>query len=144
MASDLSDSDSSEDEEMIAAIMLELALAPKVALGPRLNLDDLSPLECEQLLISPFGRGQLTQPQIEFNKSMSAVRIAVEWNFGKVTQLFAFLDFKKNLKILLQPVGKYYFVGVLLANCHTCLYGSQTSSYFNVHPPSLEMYLSNT
>ena len=46
MASDLSDSDSSEDEEMIAAIMLELALAPKVALGPRLNLDDLSPLEC--------------------------------------------------------------------------------------------------
>ena len=95
-------------------------------------------------VISPFGRGQLTQPQIEFNKSMSAVRIAVEWNFGKVTQLFAFLDFKKNLKILLQPVGKYYFVGVLLANCHTCLYGSQTSSYFNVHPPSLEMYLSNT
>ena len=52
MASDLSDSDSSEDEEMIAAIMLELALAPKVALGPRLNLDDLSPLECEQLFRS--------------------------------------------------------------------------------------------
>ena len=52
MASDLSDSDSSEDEEMIAAIMLELALAPKVALGPRLNLDDLSQLECEQLFRS--------------------------------------------------------------------------------------------
>ena len=52
MASDLSDSDSSEDEEMMAAIMLELALAPKVALCPRLNLDDLSPLECEQLFRS--------------------------------------------------------------------------------------------
>lgn len=52
MARDLSDCSSSEDEEMIVAIMFELALAPKVALGSHLNLDDLSPLECEQLFRS--------------------------------------------------------------------------------------------
>ena len=94
-------------------------------------------------IISPF-RGQLTASEMEFNKSMSAVRVSVEWNFGKVTQLFAFLDFKKNLKILLQPVAKCYLVGALLTNCHSCLYGSQTSTFFDVHAPNLEVYLSNS
>ncbi|KAK3733408.1 hypothetical protein QZH41_012167, partial [Actinostola sp. cb2023] len=36
-----------------------------------------------------------------------------------------------------------YFVASLLINCHTCLYGSVTSSYFEVDPPSLDKYLSN-
>ena len=67
-------------------------------------------------------------------------RVSVEWGFGKICQNFAYLDFKKNLKVLLQPVGKYYMVASILINCHTCLYGSQTSTYFNVHPPSLESY----
>eukprot|EP00697_Spironema_sp_BW2_P008062 gnl/Spiro4/22556_TR11125_c0_g1_i1.p1 gnl/Spiro4/22556_TR11125_c0_g1~~gnl/Spiro4/22556_TR11125_c0_g1_i1.p1 ORF type:complete len:160 (-),score=19.62 gnl/Spiro4/22556_TR11125_c0_g1_i1:29-478(-) len=30
---------------------------------------------------------------------------------------------------------------VLLTNCHTCLYGSQTGDYFSLHPPALEVYL---
>jgi nuclease HARBI1 len=58
---------------------------------------------------------------------MSAVCECVEWGFGKISGNFAFLDFKKNLKLLLQPVGHYYLVGRLLTNVHTCLYGSQTS-----------------
>ena len=83
----------------------------------------------------------LTQDQILFNSRMSAVRVSVEYGFQKVLQQFAFLDFKKNLKILLQPVGRLYVVGVLLINCHTCLYGSQTSRMFDLSPPSLEEYL---
>ena len=95
-------------------------------------------------IISPFRSGQpLTPAEQEFNTAMSSVRVSVEWTFGKIIQLFAFLDFKKNIKVLLQPVGEYYIVGTLLTNCHTCLYGSQTSSFFNVPPPSLETYLSN-
>ena len=74
---------------------------------------------------------------------MSAVRVSVEWTFGKVIQQFAYLDFRKNQKVLLQPVGKYYMVGALLTNCHTCLYGSQTTTFFGVPPPTLEVYLSN-
>jgi hypothetical protein len=81
--------------------------------------------------------------QKEFNKNMSNVCVSVEWGFGKIAQYFAFLDFKENQKILLQPIAKYYLVGRLLTNCHTCLYGSQTSSYFDVQPPSLETYLSH-
>lgn len=94
-------------------------------------------------IISPFRGAQLSIQEEEFNRRMSAVRTSVEWGFGKITQYFAYLDFRKNLKVLLQPVGKYYLVGTLLVNCHTCLYGSQTSSYFDLAPPSLETYLSN-
>ena len=95
-------------------------------------------------IISPFKGADLTEAQKHFNKAMSKVRVSVEWGFGKIAQYFAFLDFKKNLKVLLQPVAKYYIVASLLINCHTCLYGSVTGKYFNLVPPSLETYLSNT
>jgi hypothetical protein len=67
--------------------------------------------------------------------------MSVEWGFGKITGLWSFLDFQRNLKVLLSPVGAYYIVGALLTNCHTCLNGSQTSVYYGCNPPSLEEYL---
>jgi hypothetical protein len=94
-------------------------------------------------ILAPFRGAQLTNDEQMFNTQMSKVRTSVEWGFGKICQNFAYLDFKKNLKVLLQPVGKYYLVASILVNCHTCLYGSQTSTYFNLDPPSLETYLSN-
>ena len=72
---------------------------------------------------------------------MSSVRECVEWGFGKVVSIFAFMDFKKNLRIYLQPVGKMYFTAVFLTNCHTCLYGSQTGAYFDLDAPNLSVYL---
>ena len=80
-----------------------------------------------QNIMAPFRGAQLTHDEKEFNKKISKVRVSVEWGFGKIIQNFAFLDFKKNLKVLLQPVGKYYLVASVLTNCHTCLYGSLTS-----------------
>lgn len=94
-------------------------------------------------ILAPFRGAQLTADEKKFNKEMSKVRASVEWGFGKICQNFAFLDFKKNLKVLLQPVGKYYSVASILTNCHTCLYGSLTSTYFNLDPPSLETYMFN-
>lgn len=95
-----------------------------------------------QHILAPYRGAVLTAAQQLFNKKMSKVRESVEWTFGKVVQYFAFLDFRKNLKVLLQPIGKYYVVGALLINCHTCLYGSQTSDYFCMPPPNLHAYLS--
>ena len=95
-------------------------------------------------VLSPFRGANLTPQEQEFNQKMSAVRVSVEWAFGKILQQFAYLDFKKNQKVLLQPIGKYYLVGTILTNCHTCLYGSQTSTFFSVSPPSLETYLNNS
>ena len=33
---------------------------------------------------------------------------------------FCWLGRKNNLKVLLQPVGKYHLVAAILINCHTC------------------------
>ena len=92
-------------------------------------------------LIAPYRERNLTAEQNLFNQRMSNVRESVEWAFGKVSTLFAFVDFKKNLKLHLQPVAKYYSVAVFLTNCHTCFYGSQISSFFNLEPPTIEEYL---
>lgn len=93
------------------------------------------------LLLKPYGGTCLTDAQQAFNKSMSSVRQAVEWGFGKIVGLFAFVDFKKNQKVFVQNVPRMYKVTGILANCHTCVYGSQVSDYFGVAPPCLEDYL---
>ena len=94
-------------------------------------------------ILSPYRGQQLTQAENNFNRAISAICVSVEWTFGKVIQQFAYLDFRKNQKVLLQPIGKYYMVGTLLNYCHTCLYGSQTTTFSGVPQPTLEVYLSN-
>ena len=90
--------------------------------------DPAYPLRPE--LQAPFKGSSLTSQQALFNKQMSMSRITVEWAFGKVISLFAFVDFKKNQRLFLQPVGKHFKVAVLLTNVHTCLNGSQVSDFF--------------
>lgn len=92
-------------------------------------------------LIAPYRGSSLSAEEQEFNRLMSRVRVSVEWTFGKITSLFAFLDYKKNMKLYLQPVAKYYLVATILTNCHTCLYGSETGMFFGLNPPTLEEYL---
>lgn len=93
-----------------------------------------------KFLITPF-KGTPNRSEEIVNKKMGKLRVAVEWGFGKIVQLFPFLDFKKNLKVYKQEVGKYYKIGAILSNCHTCLYGSQVCDYFEIDPPELEEYL---
>ena len=75
-----------------------------------------------------------------FNESMSKVHSSVEWIFGDIINYFKFLDFKKDLKLDLSPIGKMYIVCALLRNALTCLYGNTTSEFFQLDPPSLEDY----
>ena len=91
-------------------------------------------------LQGPFKGAALTPLEQHFNKSMSQVRVAVEWVFGDITNYFAFLDFKKNLKIGLSSVGKMYIVCSLLRNAHICLYHSSTSEFFGIDPPAIKDY----
>ncbi|XP_046862995.1 uncharacterized protein LOC124456663 [Xenia sp. Carnegie-2017] len=93
-------------------------------------------------LQAPYRNLPLTMPMEEFNKSMSAVRISVEWIFGDIINYFKFLDFKKNLKISLSSVGKMYIVASLLRNALTCLQSNMTSDFFQLEPPSLQTYFS--
>jgi len=76
-----------------------------------------------------------------FNMRHASCRVPVEWAFGHVSILWAFVDFHKNQKFFLQPVGVYYRVAVLLTNMHACIYGSEIASHFEVDTPSLHEYL---
>ena len=71
---------------------------------------------------------------------MSQLRVSVEWVFGDIVNYFKFVDFKKNLKIGLSSVGKFYVVSALLRNALTCLYGNTTSAFFDLPPPALNEY----
>ena len=71
---------------------------------------------------------------------MSEVRADVEWVFGDIVNYFAFMDFKKNLKVELSAVGKMYIVCALSTNALTCLYKSMTSAFFDLDPPIIEDY----
>lgn len=100
-----------------------------------------------ELLLTPFANtNQVLNPeerrvQQAFNYDMSVVRQCVEWGFAKVIRDFAFLDFKKNQKLLLQNLEAMYKTGVILSNCLNCLYGSETAQFFQITPPTLEQYL---
>lgn len=93
-------------------------------------------------LQAPFRNAVLTPQMQDFNKSMSAVRDSVEWIFGDIINYFKFLDFKKNLKLQLSAVGKFYIVAAILRNALTCMYPNETSQYFGLEPPSLQEYFS--
>ena len=89
----------------------------------------------------PFARRpDLTDDELAFNQSMSRVRICVEWVFGDILNYFKFTDYRKNQKIGLSAVGKIYAACALLRNALTCLYGNNTSTFFNVKQPDFEEY----
>ena len=97
-----------------------------------------------QLLYSAGTRTIRTCLQCAFNASLSSVRGAVEWGYAIIVNNFAYLDLSRNFKKILQPIAHYYTVAAILSNCRTCVYGNQISNNFDVKPPTLETYLSNT
>ena len=94
-----------------------------------------------QCLRSKHKGPNLTEVERAENMNMCKVRISVEWHYGEVAELFPFTDYKKNVKLRHMNSSCLYFVAAFLRNCHTCLYGNNTSHYFNCSPPSLESYL---
>ncbi|KAH9157384.1 hypothetical protein AeRB84_000748, partial [Aphanomyces euteiches] len=77
-----------------------------------------------------------------FNREMSSVRQSVEWSFGRMKSLWAFITYKDQQKIMLQNIGKVVSLAMFLTNCDCCYNGgNQISSYFGLTPPSLQEYL---
>ena len=67
-----------------------------------------------------------------FNEALSTARVSVEWLFGDVLNSF---------KLGFSAVGKYYIVAALFQNTLTCLYGNNTSIFFEHSPPTVHNYL---
>lgn len=91
-------------------------------------------------LQAPFRDALMTPAMVEFNRSMSSVRVSVEWAFGEVTRSFKCLDFKSNLKLGLSSVGKMYLASAIIQNALSCFYGNLTSKFFDLDTPSVEEY----
>ena len=72
---------------------------------------------------------------------MSSCREAVELGFTDVLRLWTSLDFKGTQWVFTSPIGFQYRLAVILTNIYICLYGSETSFYFNCSPPTLSQYL---
>lgn len=66
-----------------------------------------------------FPRSSCSQIQTTYNTSMNAARIAVEWGYKDVKQMWTSQDFGRKLKIRKGPVGLLYVVSVLLRNFKT-------------------------
>ena len=83
-------------------------------------------------LLSPYQGAQITQDQQLWNQAISRLRIIVEWAFKEMVTMFGFLDYVKNQKHLLQPVGVQFRVAALLHNAHVCLHHPQITQYFEI------------
>ncbi|CAM9761303.1 unnamed protein product [Discosporangium mesarthrocarpum] len=57
-------------------------------------------------------------------------------SFGKLVQHFPILDYKKKLKLHLQPIANLYITATVLINMPTGLYGRVTGSGFEQSPRS--------
>ena len=138
--------ESFEDKRHDSAMLVQSGLYEQLqqySFNPRGDImciygDPAYPLRAH--LQRPFQGARLNDLQKQSNTSMSKVRVAVEWVFGDIVEYFKFIDFRKNLKIGLSPIGKQYIVCAIFQNARTILYESTTSNYFNVERPSLEDY----
>ena len=95
-----------------------------------------------QYLQKPIVKAVLTPEEGDANARWSSVRVSVEHAIGGVTNTWQALDFLRQEKLGLSPLGTKYKVAVLLYNALNCVRGgSQVSRYFLVPPPTLEEWL---
>jgi hypothetical protein len=91
------------------------------------------------IISRPF-KGRTTRSERRRNRVLSKLRIVVEWGFSENINLWGFVDFSKQLKLLTMAPGRIYVCAVLLRNANVCCYESKTSKYFSCEPPTLEEY----
>lgn len=78
------------------------------------------------------------------NYCYKSIRIAIEWSYGGVSNLFHYIRNLDKLKLLRSNrLLRVYFACQLLRNCHVALYGGIESNYFEIVLPDdmLERYL---
>ena len=113
------------------------------------------------VLLCPYQGVQIAEDQKQWNCTMSKLPIVAEWAFEEMVNMFGFLEYIKNEKHLLQPVGVQFRVVALLHNAHVCLHLPQITHVFDIwhegneleqgeiieeellQPPSLFLYFHN-
>ena len=70
---------------------------------------------CSDLVCCPFAFAEPGSRQSEFNSSMSSVREAVEWSFGRLKSLWPTVAYDKKMKVRQFTIGRTFLVASLLA-----------------------------
>jgi len=71
------------------------------------------------VMISIYKGRQLPPASVAFNAVMCPIRTSVEWGYEKIVRYWAFLDFKKQMKIQRCALVTMWHLGVFLTNCLT-------------------------
>ena len=125
-------------------------MVPQDRLQARLNVDgrqfylygDAAYMLCPLLQVASPRVG-VDAEQVDYNTRMSAVRVAVEWNYKALKQLWSFTYFPWALKVLQVPIGLIYTTSALLTKFKNCIEGDrQLQAYFKCPSPTLTEYLS--
>jgi hypothetical protein len=85
-----------------------------------------------------------TPRQVDENNGYKSVRISIEWNYMVTGNIFGYIKNLNKLRLMDGvSVCKVYTVATFLRNCHVCMYGSISQSYFDLLIPEnmLEQYL---
>ena len=73
---------------------------------------------------------------------MAPLSTCVEWGYEKIVHYWAFVDFKKQMKLQGVHVEAMWHIAVFLPNTLHCAHGSnQISKYFTLPPPTLKEFL---
>ena len=77
-----------------------------------------------------------------YNYALKSVRISIEWNYGFTSNLFKYFQNFDKLRLLgSNTVTMTYVVATLFRNFYICLYGGQTSNYFNINIENPSLFL---
>lgn len=79
----------------------------------------------------------LCQLLIDENTIMAKRRVYIERTFGNIANQWAYIDFHKRHKILINFIKKYYWLAALLNYCRTCVSGSGPAT---TYWPTLSKY----
>ncbi len=88
---------------------------------------------------------ELRRDRQAFNATYSPMITCVEWGYDKVVRHWAYVDFKKQMRMEMVRMEAMWHGAFWLTNVVTCVRGgNQISEYFELPPPTLEEYLRTT
>jgi hypothetical protein len=92
--------------------------------------------------VTPYFDGAVNVVHEAWNQAMASSRIAVEWGFGDIVLAWSHLDMTRQHQLLSnRKIGQVYLVAGLMTNFLNCFKPNRGSQYFNVEPPTFEVYL---
>jgi nuclease HARBI1 len=92
-------------------------------------------------LIVPYRAPEENSPEAAANRSMSSLRVAVEWGFSLLKSNWGLLEERRYMVVMRFPLDVYVKAAVILTQMKTCLYGNQISKYYRLDPPPLSHFV---